>query len=39
VKGLVPEIVEIKLREKVDPAFKLRDTELIEVPRRRKKKA
>lgn len=39
VKGLVPEIVEIKLREKVDPAFKLRDTQLVEVPRRRKKKA
>jgi len=38
VKGLVPEIVEIKLREKLDPAFKLRDT-LVEVPRRRKKKA
>jgi pantetheine-phosphate adenylyltransferase len=39
VKGLVPEIVEIKLREKVDPAFKLRDAQLVEVPRRRKKKA
>ncbi|MGC2477691.1 MAG: pantetheine-phosphate adenylyltransferase [Candidatus Sulfotelmatobacter sp.] len=39
VKGLVPEIVEIKLREKLDPAFKLRDTRIIEVPRRRKKKA
>ena len=39
VKGLVPEIVEIKLREKLDPAFKLRDTQLVEVPRRRKRKA
>src|SRR5579871_2790239 len=39
VKGLVPEIVEQKLKEKVDPAYKLRDTEIIEVPRRRKKKA
>jgi pantetheine-phosphate adenylyltransferase len=39
VKGLVPEIVEIKLREKVDPAFKLRDAQLVEVPRRRKRKA
>lgn len=39
VKGLVPEIVEIKLREKLDPAFKLRDTQLVEVPRRKKKKA
>jgi pantetheine-phosphate adenylyltransferase len=39
VKGLVPEIVEQKLREKLDPAYKLRDTEITEVPRRRKKKA
>jgi pantetheine-phosphate adenylyltransferase len=39
VKGLVPEIVEQKLREKLDPAFKLQDTNVIEVPRRRKKKA
>ena len=39
VKGLVPEIVEQKLREKIDPAYKLRDTQLVEVPRRRKKKA
>jgi len=39
VKGLVPEIVEQKLREKVDPAYKLGETQLIEVPRRRKKKA
>ena len=38
VKGLVPEIVEIRLREKLDPAFKLRDTHNIEVPRRRKRK-
>ncbi|HTS08132.1 MAG TPA: pantetheine-phosphate adenylyltransferase [Candidatus Eisenbacteria bacterium] len=39
VKGLVPEFVEQKLREKLDPAYKLRDAQLIEVPRRRKKKA
>ena len=39
VKGLVPEIVEQKLREKIDPAYKLQNTEVIEVPRRRKKKA
>ena len=39
VKGLVPEVVEQKLREKIDPVYKLRDTQLIEVPRRRKKKA
>ena len=39
VKGLVPDVVEQKLREKLDPAYKLRDTELIEVPRKRKKKA
>jgi pantetheine-phosphate adenylyltransferase len=39
VKGLVPEIVEQKLREKLDPAYKLNETQLMEVPRRRKKKA
>ena len=39
VKGLVPDFVEQKLREKLDPAYKLRDAQLIEVPRRRKKKA
>ena len=39
VKGLVPEIVEQKLKEKVDPAYKLQRPELIEVPRKRKKKA
>jgi pantetheine-phosphate adenylyltransferase len=38
VKGLVPEAVEQKLREKLEPAYKLRDTKLIEVPRKRKKK-
>jgi hypothetical protein len=38
VKGLVPEAVEQKLREKLEPAYKLRDTNLIEVPRKRKKK-
>ena len=39
VKGLVPEVVEQKLREKLDPAYKLREANLVEVPRRRKKKA
>jgi len=39
VKGLVPEIVETKLRERLDPAFKLGEAQIIEVPRRRKKKA
>jgi len=39
VKGLVPEIVEHKLREKLDPAYKLGETQLVEVPRRRKRKA
>ena len=39
VKGLVPEIVEQKLREKLDPAYKLGGTQLMEVPRRRKRKA
>ena len=39
VKGLVPEIVEQKLHEKLDPAYKLGETQLVEVPRRRKKKA
>jgi pantetheine-phosphate adenylyltransferase len=39
VKGLVPDVVEQKLREKVDPAYKLRESNVIEVPRKRKKKA
>jgi len=39
VKDLVPEAVEQKVREKLDPVYKLRDTQLIEVPRKRKKKA
>jgi pantetheine-phosphate adenylyltransferase len=39
VKGLVPEVVEQKLREKLDPAYKLHDANLTEVPRRRKRKA
>jgi pantetheine-phosphate adenylyltransferase len=30
VKGLVPEIVEQRLREKIDPAYKLRDERLLE---------
>jgi pantetheine-phosphate adenylyltransferase len=39
VKGLVPEVVEQKLREKLDPAYKLAEVNFIEVPKRRKKKA
>lgn len=51
VKGLVPEVVEQKLREKLDPAYKLRDVRMMEAPeplggseldrreRKRKKKA
>ena len=38
VKGLVPEIVEQKLREKLDPAYKLRDERMLEVLERRGKK-
>jgi len=43
VKGLVPEFVERKLREKLDPAYKLGEARILEEPRRRtrrrKKKA
>jgi len=39
VKGLVPEVVEQKLREKLDPAYKLAESKLAEVPKRRKRKA
>ena len=39
VKDLVPEAVEQKLLEKLDPAYKLKGDNLIEVPKRRKKKA
>ena len=38
VKGLVPEAVEHRVRAKLDPAYKL-EANLVEVPRRRKKKA
>jgi pantetheine-phosphate adenylyltransferase len=38
VKGLVPEAVEQKLREKLDPAYKLRDARQIEVLRKKHKK-
>jgi pantetheine-phosphate adenylyltransferase len=31
VKGLVPEVVEQKVREKLDPAYKLRDVAIMEV--------
>ena len=39
VKGLVPEVVEQKLLKKVDPAYNLRESNVIEVPKKRKKKA
>lgn len=39
VKGLVPDVVQQKLRERLEPAYKLRDPQLMEVPRKRKKKA
>ena len=39
VKGLVPEAVEQRVLAKLDPAYKLQETNLVEVPRRRKKKA
>jgi len=39
VKGLVPEAVEQKVRAKLDPAYKLQQANLVEVPRRRKRKA
>ncbi|HET9406240.1 MAG TPA: pantetheine-phosphate adenylyltransferase [Candidatus Sulfotelmatobacter sp.] len=38
VRGLVPEVVEQKLREKVDPAYKLQGAELVEVTLRRERK-
>jgi pantetheine-phosphate adenylyltransferase len=38
VHGLVPEIVEKKLREKLEPAYKLHGVEEFEIPRRRKKR-
>ena len=38
VRGLVPEYVEQKLREKIDPAYKLQDSQLVEVPLRRERK-
>src|SRR5947209_18506986 len=39
VKGLVAEVVEQKLREKLEPAYKVQEANVIEVTRRRKKKA
>jgi pantetheine-phosphate adenylyltransferase len=43
VKGLVPDVVDQKLREKLDPAYKLlmqmERKNVIEAPKRRKKKA
>jgi pantetheine-phosphate adenylyltransferase len=38
VRGLVPEVVEQKLREKVDPAYKLQPAELHAIPLRRERK-
>ena len=38
VKGLVPEVVEEKLREKMDPAYKLRDARMGDIPARSEKK-
>lgn len=32
VKGLVPEVVEQKLREKLDPAYKFHDASIVDVP-------
>jgi len=40
VKGLVPEVVEHKLRQKLEPAYKLQNIRgIVETPRKRKKKA
>ncbi len=40
VKGLVPEVVEHTLRQKLEPAYKLQNIRgIVETPRRRKKKA
>ena len=38
VKGLVPEVVVQKLRRKLDPAYKLHDANLLEVPKKRRRK-
>ena len=38
VKGLVPEVVEQKLRQKLDPAYKMRDTRVLDSLTRRAKK-
>lgn len=38
VRGLVPDVVEQKLLEKLDPAYKLHGMEEVEIPRRRKKR-
>jgi len=40
VKGLVPEVVEHTLRQKLEPAYKLQNIRgIVETPRKRKKKA
>jgi pantetheine-phosphate adenylyltransferase len=37
VKGLVPEVVEQKLREKLDPAYKFHNVTFVEIPTDEKK--
>jgi hypothetical protein len=39
VGGLVPDVVEQKLREKLEPAYKLRDPQVVKFPKKRKKKS
>lgn len=38
VKGLVPDVVDQKLREKLDPAYKLREPDVTEVPKGKRRK-
>jgi pantetheine-phosphate adenylyltransferase len=38
VKGLVPEVVEQKLREKLDPAYKFHDSNMVDAPESDEKK-
>jgi pantetheine-phosphate adenylyltransferase len=39
VGGLVPDVVEQKLRERLEPAYKLRDPHVMKIPKKRKKKS
>jgi pantetheine-phosphate adenylyltransferase len=39
VGGLVPDVVERKLRERLEPAYKLRDPQVVKFPKKRKKKS